>query len=101
MAVPKEPDKTHPYRQKEVIQLVNQDLETQPKINSYDILCINTIYRIKSKPEFCYNGKFGPHQYSPQFIDCILKQATRNPNLLSVTREKYKKGLRRPSRVMK
>jgi hypothetical protein len=96
MTVLKEPDKTHPHRQKEVIQLVNQDFETQPKINSHDIRCINTIYRIKSKPEFYYKGKFGPPQYSPQFIDWILKQATKKPNFFSVTREKYKKGLKRP-----
>lgn len=96
MTVPKEPDTTHPYRQKEVLQLLNQELEGSSTINPYDILCVNTMYRIKSRSEFCHKSRFGPDQYSPQFIDWILKRAAKNPNFFTVAREKYKKRLRQP-----
>ena len=95
ITVPKEPDKTHPYRQKEVVQLLSQELGPSSRINHHDILCINTIYRTKSRPEFCYKGRFGPHQYSPQFIDWILKQEAKNSDFFAVARKKYKTRLRK------
>jgi len=86
--VPKSPDKTHPYRQKEVVELVNQKLGRTLTINSFDILCIKKAYNIVSKPEFHYKSKFATPQYSPQFVDWIVKQATKNPDFFTHTRRK-------------
>lgn len=96
MTVPKEPDKTHPYRQTEVVELLNQELGGSSAVNRHDLRCINTIYHVKSRPEFCYKSRFGPHQYSPQFIDWILRQAAKNPGFFTVAREKCKRPLRKP-----
>ena len=41
--VPKDPSKSHPYRQKELLEQVGERLQ----INSYDIQCVNKVYNIK------------------------------------------------------
>jgi hypothetical protein len=93
--VPKTPDKTHPYRQKQLVELVNQKLGGK-LINSYDIQCIKKVYNIPSQPQFYYMSKlFLSPQYSENFVDWIVKQAVRNPDFFTKTRRKanikYKK----------
>ena len=88
IAVPKSPDTTHPYRQKEVLELVNQRLSGTQIINNFDVLCIRKLYNIASKAEFYYKPRFGSPQYSPQFVDWIMKQANRKPDFFARTRRK-------------
>ncbi len=94
--VPRSPDKTHPYRmKKDLIPLVNQRLGGTPPFNNFDVQCIKRVYNITSRAEFCYLSKFSPPQYSEQFVDWIVKQATKNPNFFDRVRRKanikYKK----------
>ncbi len=95
--VPKNSDRTHPYRRKNVIQLVNQKLEKLggiQQINQHDILCIKRVYNIESKADFYYKSRLWSPQYSGQFVDWIAKQASENPDFFVQTREKYKKRTR-------
>jgi hypothetical protein len=71
--VPKDIDKTHPYRGKEVVGLVNQKLGGASQINSFDILCIRKVYNIASRAEFYYKSKYSPPLYSEHFIEWIIK----------------------------
>jgi hypothetical protein len=90
--VPKDPNKTHPYRRKEVVLAINQRLGNQHSITNYDIVCINRVFDIKSKGEFYYLPKFYPSpRYSDTYIDWIVSQATKNPNFFSQTRRKAQK----------
>ena len=68
--VPKDPSRSHPFRQKEVIEKANEFIK-EIKINQYDIRCINEIYKIKSKSECFYQGKItgSPAQYSSEFCE--------------------------------
>jgi len=92
LEVPKDPDKTHPYRQGNVIELVNQNLGGEKVINSFDIQCIKRVYNVSSQAQFYYMSKlFLSPQYSSQFVDWIVKRATRNPNFFIRTRFKAKK----------
>ncbi len=91
LEVSKHIDKTHPYRGKEVIELVNQKLGGTLKINSRDILCIRQVYNIESRADFYDKPKYSPRRYSEQFVAWIAKQASENPNFFVQTREKYKK----------
>lgn len=92
VTVLKNPDKTHPYRgRKEVVELVNKKLGGTQTINFFDILSIKRVYNIDSKPEFCYLPKFSSPQYSNDFVDWIVKQATKNPNFFTQTRLKARK----------
>ena len=89
--VPKDPSRSHPFRQKEVIEKVN-GLLNGSNINQYDIQCINKIYRIKSKSEYFYQGKIAgsPAQYSQNFVDWIVKQYNRDKEFFIKTRTKTK-----------
>jgi len=84
--VPRNPDSTHPYRQKEVLELLNDRLGGTQTLNSFDIRCVRKVYKIESRPEFFYRSKFSPPQYSPQFVDWLQALASRTPDFFARTR---------------
>jgi len=81
------PDRTHPYRQKELIDALNVELPPGVKVNQYDIQCVRKQFDIESKLAFHYHPKFGGHQYSPAFASWILKQYLDDPNFFQKTRQ--------------
>ena len=84
--VPKDPTRSHPFRQKEVLEQVKDKLH----INSYDIQCVNKVYKVKNKSEYFYQGKVegSPGQYSQAFVDWLVKQNSRDKRFFLKTREK-------------
>ena len=68
------PDRTHPFRQKELIEAINQKLPPDRHINQYDVQCIRKLYDIESNVAFHYLPKFGGHQYSPTFADWVIEK---------------------------
>ena len=89
VTVPKDPSVSHPLRQKEVIERLQAE---QLPINQYDIQCVNKIHKIKSKPEYFYQGKVpgSPSQYSQTFVDWLIGQYRRDEQFFLKTREKTK-----------
>jgi len=73
------PDDIYPYRQKEIVELINKKLNLKRKFNQYDVLCIRKVYNIDKKSEFFYKPKFGSPQYSNDFIKWIINQYKKNP----------------------
>lgn len=90
--VPKSPDTTHPHRQKEVIQSVNNRLNGKTVINNHDLLCIRKVYKIDAKAEFYYKSKFASPQYSGAFVDWIVDQFERDAEVFASARRKYKES---------
>lgn len=73
--VPKNPDKTHPYRRKDLVREVNRELEGECQINPHDIHCIRQTYNIDNNPAFFYqSGVQGSPQYSRAFVEWIAKK---------------------------
>jgi len=86
------PDKTHPYRQKEVIEIVNEKLKGKKKINQYDILCVRRVHSInESKPNFYYKPKYGLPQYSETFVNWLVKSYKKDPLFFDKAREEYRR----------
>jgi len=86
------PDETHPYRQKEVIERINEHLKGKKRINQYDILCVRRVYSInKSRPDFYYKSKYGVPQYSELFVNWLVESYEENPMFFDETREKYRR----------
>ena len=87
--VPKDPSGSHPFRQKEVIEKVNEVL-IDLTINQWDIQCINKMYNIKSKSEYFYQGQVNgsPPQYSQNFVKWIARQYNKDKEFFSKTRAK-------------
>lgn len=73
--VPKDPSKSHPFRQKEVVEAVKSGIPGI-MINQHDIQCVNKVYGIKRRPEYFYQGKVtgSPAQYSQGFVDWLTQQ---------------------------
>jgi hypothetical protein len=73
--VPKDPGKSHPYRQKEVMQKLKTALP-ELCINQHHFQCVLRAHGIKLRPECFYQGtvKGSPAQYSPAFIDWLMQQ---------------------------
>jgi hypothetical protein len=92
--VPKDPSKTHPHRQMEVIQKLRRALP-ELSINQHDIQCANKVHGVKQRPEYFYQGtvKGSPVQYSPAFVDWLIQQHRNDPQFFSKARAKAKKDL--------
>lgn len=91
--VPKDPGKTHPYRQVDVLTQVNASLNKTKKINPHDIQCVAKIFNIKKRSEFYYQGtvKGSPGQYSQDFIEWLLEQHSDDSDFFTQVRQKAKK----------
>ncbi|HCI04007.1 TPA: hypothetical protein DE059_03705 [Candidatus Peribacteria bacterium] len=67
-------DHTHPYRQKDLIQVLNERLKGKVTVNHYDIRCIKIVHDVASDEKFCHHPKFSTTQYSPAFADWVEQQ---------------------------
>ncbi len=85
-----DPDDTHPYRQKEIVQFVNQRLSGRKTITPYDIQCVRKVYEIDSKPNYYYKSKFASPQYSNAFIDWLVEQFNKDPDFFDKIRRRCK-----------
>jgi hypothetical protein len=83
-------DHTHPYRQKKIIELVNQRLGNKKTVNSYDILSVRKVHKIHEKPEYYHKPKYSTPQYSEDFVDWLVKQYERDPSFFEMARQKYR-----------
>ena len=86
--VPKAPDKTHPYQQKDVVNVVNQKLQGVITMSTHDNQNVKQIYHIPNKVEFYYKSKFSSPQYSEQFVNWLIEEVTKNPKFFLQTKEK-------------
>ena len=70
------PDRTHPYRQTELVDEVNKRLPGKRSINAYDIQCVRAVHGIdaNARPDFAHKPKFGSQQYSDAFADWLASQ---------------------------
>jgi hypothetical protein len=95
MEVPKDPDKTHPNRQKELIIKVNEALQGDIKINSYDCKVIRKIYNVDERNEWFYQSKIPGRspQYSDVFVNWLIMKAKKDANFFKRARKKIKNPL--------
>lgn len=82
-----DPDKTHPWRQKELLQELNKVLPT--KINTYDLLAVRRLHHIDDDANFVHKARFGSTQYSPAFAEWLLKQHAADPTFFQKCRSSF------------
>jgi hypothetical protein len=72
------PDDSHPYRQKELLEEINERLPAKArKLTSHDIQCVRRVHDISpaTAPEFMHQAKHAlSPQYSSAFIDWLLAE---------------------------
>ena len=83
-----DPDKTHPWRQKELLEELNKSLPT--KINTYDLLAVRRLHHIDDDANFVHKARFGSTQYSPAFAEWLLKQHATDPTFFQKCRFSFK-----------
>jgi hypothetical protein len=96
-----DPDETHPYRQKELLQEVNARLPGETDLTSFDVQAIKRMHGIgpESTPEFAHRHKFsGSPQYSEAFVDWIVDHVSRDGRFLGRARAAYSEFLKRQRR---
>ena len=93
--VPKDPSRTHPLRQKEVIKLIN-NLGSELEVNQYDIQCVTRAHDIKNRPEYFYQGKIkgSPGQYSHSYVDWIIDRYQQDERFFEKAKIKAKNQAR-------
>lgn len=91
-----DPDRTHPYRQTEVVAEVNRRLPEGASVNPYEILSVRRIHGISedAHPEFTHVPKFGSPQYSDAFVDWILEQHTKDRAFFAKAKAEYTRTAR-------
>ncbi len=92
--VPKDHNKTHPFRSREIIGGVNQKLEALgykgQRLNAYSFQGILLLEKIRNQEANQYYYKIRnpeTHKYSPDLIDLIIHKITNNPNYLVKCKE--------------
>jgi hypothetical protein len=85
-----DPDRSHPYRQKEVITEVNARLDGRG-VNAFDVLSVRRVHAIteETRPEFVHVPKFGSPQYSHAFVDWLVEQDARDPRFFENAKAGY------------
>jgi hypothetical protein len=82
-------DKTHPYRQKELLAAFRQRVPERP-INQFDLLAVRHTHKIADHPEFAHKPMFGSRQYSERFLNWLVEQATSDPQFFEKARVFYR-----------
>src|SRR5215216_7587285 len=90
--IPKDPSKTHPFRQSEVVESINKALG-EKTTNAYTIQCVKKVYNVEKRPEFYYKAtiKNSTGQYSPAFISWMLREYEKDNNFFIKVRESVKR----------
>jgi hypothetical protein len=85
-----DPDRSHPYRQKEVIREVNARL-ADVTVNAFDVLSVRRVHAVseETRPEFVHVPKFGSPQYSDAFVDWLVGEYGRDPGFFSRAKAGY------------
>ena len=80
---------TYPYRQTELLNVLNGMLLNGACINSYDLLCFRRINDIDTNPMYCHTPKFGTTQYSDAFVRHVITSHQANRDLFTQARRQY------------
>jgi hypothetical protein len=84
-------DKTHPFRQKEVVLEVNKRLQGSKIINSHNIICIRRVFEIQKDIELCYTQNYASPRYSEKFVDWIVSKYQEDSQFFVQTKEEFDK----------
>ena len=90
LEVSKNPDSTHPYQQKDILEKLNKKFKTKQKLNTRDIQAIIHFEKIKGNNKYHFQIA-RPHvnKYSDALIEFIAVKIERDDQYLSKARIKY------------
>jgi hypothetical protein len=84
-----DPNETHPYRQIDVVRLLNECLKVKRPINTHDILSVRWAHNISDIPRFYYKPQHSSPQYSPEFIDWLAERYSEDESFFDNAKARY------------
>jgi hypothetical protein len=84
-----DPNKTHPYRRKELVREVSSRLPKGATINQYDVLSVRKTHGIDANETYTYHPTFGSPLYSAALVSWMVKQSEADPQFFVSARAKY------------
>lgn len=84
-------NKTHPYRTKDVVELVNNRLGSQVNLNTHAIIAIKYVHNLDNIRRFYYRPHHGIASYSQAFVDWLIEQFEKDNDFFQIAKEKYRK----------
>jgi hypothetical protein len=85
-----DPNKTHPYRGKDILDTINKKLKI--RLNSFHLRCIRKKYKIDgTRPDFFYSPMFGSPQYSIMFLDWLISLYNKDNTIFEKIRDEFLK----------
>ena len=86
-----DPSNSHPYRQKDIIALINKEIGDNT-INQYSFRAIRYYENIEEFPEYYYFHKqSGSKTYSQKAVNLFLKNIKEQPNYIEIAIKEFKK----------
>jgi hypothetical protein len=82
-----DPDISHPYRTKDLIQILNDKLAGQIKLTTHDVLCIRRLFGCENNPSFCHKPTFSSMQFSEALINWIMQKYAADPSFFDKVRQ--------------
>lgn len=79
-------DVTHPFRQKELVQAIN-DRIGKNVAGPYEMQCVRRVYDIDNRPEFFHKPKFGSPQYSDALVSWLIAEHQRDPQFFEKAKD--------------
>ena len=86
-------DKTHPYRQKDLIGRL-KELVPLVNLSPHDLVSIRYAYKVTGNRSYYYKSKFGSGQYSDQYAQWVAESIANGPNFLNDARASYRAHIR-------
>jgi len=84
-------DRTHPFRQKELLTELNNRLpDTRRKMTGYDVQCVRKVYGIDGKAEYSHKSLFGSRQYGQALIEWMVQKSKKDKSFFAKARRKAK-----------
>ncbi len=88
---PRNPDETHPYRQKEVLKEINKKVKLSKPLNQHDFQALIFKHKVKGNANFHHYGKLSnTHSYSQALIDKFVNLVNSNPQSIQEAKKFYR-----------
>lgn len=82
-------DKTHPYRQKEVIDEVKKRLPKNARFNSFDVQVLRKVHPVLETPAYSHQPRFGSRQFSKRAVEWVTSHYEKDPDFFLKARDSF------------
>ncbi|MFA4995248.1 MAG: RNA-binding domain-containing protein [Bdellovibrionales bacterium] len=87
-----DPNKTHPFRMKEFLKRLNEELTCLPKkITVFDIHGLMELYKFNNDIRYTYKPKFSPQLYSNEFASWIKEKVLQDRFFIQTARTRLRR----------